>query len=208
MAQETRSNPFGMDADCRNCPALCETRETVVHGYGDVTADFCFVSKRPTRRADATGVPFAGDDEFSSLQRILGRLGLCDLTSDPAEPRLENAYLTSLSRCRHPDRDPTADEITNCEPYLDAEIRMINPHLLVPIGQRALTSLGAEYTTRNPDDLRIEDLHGESIRGRGFELVPLFDPSTATDEEIDDWVRRFAELMAADYRQTKGRRSR
>jgi len=208
MAQETRSNPFGMDEGCRNCSALCETRETVVHGYGDVTADFCFVSERPTEQADETGVPFAGDDDFTPLQRLLARLGLCDLTSDPAEPRLENAYLTTLTRCRHPDRGPTDDEIAACDAYLDAEIRVVNAHVLPPAGQRALTRLGAEYTTRNPEALRIEEHHGESIRGRGFELVPLVDPSTATDDEVDDWVRRFAELMATDYRQTKGRRSR
>ncbi|MFC3958246.1 uracil-DNA glycosylase [Halovivax cerinus] len=197
-----------MDEDCQNCPGLCETRETVVHGYGDVAADFCFVSERPTRRADRTGIPFAGVDDFSRLHRALGRLGLCDLTSDPAAPRLENAYVTALTRCRHPDRGPTDDEVGTCESFLDAEIRMINPQLLVPIGQRALSRLGAEYTTRNPDDLHIDDCHAEPIRGRGFELVPMVAPTAATDERLDDWVVAFAEIMASDYRQTKGRRDR
>lgn len=208
MAQQTRSNPFAMDDSCRNCPALCERRSTVVHGYGDVAADFLVVGERPSARADETGIPFAGDDDFSPLQRALGRLGLCDLTDDSARPQLVNVYLTSLTRCRHPDREPTAEEIENCDSYLDAEVRMINPELLIPVGQRALSRLGAEYTTHSPDELRIEDRHAETIRGRGFELVPMRDPATASDAAIDEWVQSFASIMASDYRQTKGRRER
>ena len=48
MDQETLSNPFGMDESCRNCPALCETRDSVVHGYGDVTADFVGIVDDPS----------------------------------------------------------------------------------------------------------------------------------------------------------------
>ncbi len=208
MDQQTRSNPFGMDEDCRNCPALCETRRTVVHGYGDVEADFLVVGENPTDRADETGVPYAGDGEFSPLARMLTRLGLCDLTSDPARPRLVNVYLTGLTRCRHPDRAPTSDEIDACEPYLDAEIRMINPELLIPVGQRALTRLGSWYTTRSPAELRIDETHASTIRGRGFELVPMLEPTGTSDDERDEWVQSFASIMASDYRQTKGRRER
>ncbi|MFC6769593.1 uracil-DNA glycosylase, partial [Natrinema soli] len=55
--QRSRANPYGMDEECRNCPALCETRTQVVHGYGDVGADFLFVGERPTAHADEAGVP-------------------------------------------------------------------------------------------------------------------------------------------------------
>ncbi|WP_254864833.1 uracil-DNA glycosylase [Halovivax gelatinilyticus] len=196
-----------MDEACRNCPELCDTRTHVVHGYGDVAADFLVIGSEPSEVADRTGVPFAGD-EFSALARMLARLGLCDLTSDPATPRLVDVYLTHLTRCRHPDRPPSDDEIDACEPYLDAEIRMINPELLIPVGQRALSLIGAAYTTRSPDSLRIDDVHATPIRGRGFELVPMCDPATASEDERDEWVHAFAEIMASDYRQTKGRRER
>lgn len=208
MAQQSRSNPFGMDEDCRNCPALADCRTAIAHGYGDVAADFLVVGERPGPRADVTGVPFAGEDEPSPLQRVLGRLGLCALTSDPARPDLANVYLTNLTRCRHPDREPTAEEIEACEPYLDAEVRMINPEILIPVGQRALERITSEYTTLDPDDLDIADRHTETIRGRGFELVPMRDPRGASDDAIDEWVEAFASLMASDYRQTKGRRRR
>ncbi|WP_408960074.1 uracil-DNA glycosylase family protein [Natrinema sp. 74] len=200
-----------MDEECPNCPALCETRTQVVHGYGDVGADFLFVGERPTAQADETGVPFAGAGGSSGddgLRRMLERLGLCAVDSPADRPALENAYLTNLSRCRDPDRRPTDEEIGNCEPYLNAEIRMINPEILVPVGERALAELGTEYTTTPADDLALPDDHARRIRGRGFELVPMIDPRDQTAEQTQAWLEAFVELMASDYRQTKGRRNR
>lgn len=212
--QQTRANPYGMDENCRNCPALCETRTQVVHGYGDVGADFLFVGERPTARADEVGVPFLVDDsEHSdedgiSLRRMLERLGLCDATSPADRPELENVYLTNLTRCRDPDRKPTDEEIGNCEPYLNAEIRMINPEIIVPVGERALSEIGVEYTTTPVEELALESDHATTIRGRGFELVPMIEPRKQTDAQTQAWLERFVELMASDYRQTKGRRER
>ena len=206
--QQTWANPFGMDEKCRNCPALCETRTQVVHGYGDVGADFLFVGERPSPGADEVGVPFAGDELGERLQRILQRLGLCMMGSPLERPEVDNVYLTNLTRCRDPDRRPTDDEVGNCEPYLNAEIRMINPQILIPVGERALTELAEEYTTTSASELDVERDHATTIRGRGFELVPMIDPREQTDEQTQEWVEHFAALMASDYRQTKGRRER
>lgn len=201
-----------MDEECRNCPALCETRTQVVHGYGDVGADFLFVGERPTPRADEVGIPFlVGEDESeggTSLRRMLERLGLCDATSLADRPELENVYLTNLTRCRDPDRKPTDEEIGNCEPYLNAEIRMINPEIIVPIGERALSEIGVEYTTTPVEELSLDSDHATTIRGRGFELVPMIEPREQTDDQTQAWLEHFVELMASDYRQTKGRQER
>ncbi|QCC57647.1 uracil-DNA glycosylase [Natrinema thermotolerans] len=200
-----------MDEDCRNCPALCETRERVVHGYGDVAADFLFVGERPTARADETGVPFAGaggSDGDGGLRRMLERLGLCAVASPADAPALENVYVTHLTRCRDPDRRPTDAEIDTCEPYLSAEIRMINPEILIPVGERTLSELGREYTTTPAADLGFPDAHARRIRGRGFELVPMIEPREQTAEQTQNWLEAFVELMASDYRQTKGRQER
>ncbi|ELZ00341.1 uracil-DNA glycosylase [Natrialba asiatica DSM 12278] len=222
--QQTRANPFSMDEQCRNCPALCETRTQVVHGYGDVGADFLFVGERPSRAADESGVPLvardsaaesgtevdtgADADTADDLRRILERLALCDATSPADQPELENVYLTTLTRCRHPERPPTAEEIDTCEPYLNAEIRMINPEILVPIGDRALSVLGTDYTTTPADELVLPDAHATTIRGRGFELVPMEAPRDRTPAQTQTWIEHFADLMASDYRQTKGRQKR
>ncbi|WP_435349572.1 uracil-DNA glycosylase [Haloarchaeobius sp. HRN-SO-5] len=202
--QDEFANPFGMDDACENC-TLCERRERVVHGYGDVGADFVFVGEGPSGDAERAGVPFAHDERFG---RILQRLGLRRVDDDPAEPSVANVFCTYLTRCRHPDRDPTDGEVATCEPYLNAEIRMINPEILVPVGQRALTELGTEYTTTSAADLDVETHHAEPIRGRGFELVPMRAPEDMTDEHAQTFVENFASLMASDYRQTKGRQER
>jgi len=54
----------------------------------------------------------------------------------------------------------------------------------------------------------LPDDHATRIRGRGFELVPMIDPREQTDEQTQAWLEAFAELMASDYRQTKGRQGR
>ncbi|MCL9813770.1 uracil-DNA glycosylase [Natranaeroarchaeum aerophilus] len=206
--QDVLSNPFGMDEDCRNCPALCETREQVVHGYGDVGGDFLFVGEVSGEGPDRTGVPFTGDETGRALLSILRRLGLCGSEPDSEEPRLGNTFLTYTARCRHPERAPTDEELGNCEPYLNAEIRMINPEIIVPVGERALEEIGTEYTTTPVEELDIVADHASRIRGRGFELMPMIDPDRQTDAQTQAFVEAFAELMASDYRQTKGRRGR
>jgi uracil-DNA glycosylase family 4 len=205
--QLSSSNPFGMDEQCQNCPELCETREGIAHGYGDVGAEFLFVGERPSLGADRTEIPFFGDEHGEAFQAILRALDFATQESGE-EPELKNAFLTLLTRCRHPERAPTDEEIRNCEPYLNAEIRMINPEIIVPVGERALEEIATEYTTTPAEEFDIEEDHATEIRGRGFELVPMIDPAAQTDEQREEFLQAFSELFGRDYRQTKGRQSR
>ncbi|MFB6221447.1 MAG: uracil-DNA glycosylase family protein [Halolamina sp.] len=207
--QDELRNPFSMDEECRNCPALADCRETVVHGYGDVGAEFVFVGESPSAAAEETGVPFTGDAAGRRFQRILNELGFSRSPPEHPEPDLQNAYVTHLTRCRHPDRSATDREVDNCEPFLNAELRMINPHIIVPIGDRALRELAIEYTTRAPDSFDVEAEHATTVRGRGFELVPMLPPAAQTDEQEAAFVEHVLEnVFSRDYRQTKGRRNR
>lgn len=207
--QDTFENPFSMDEDCTNCPVLCETRENLVHGYGDVGAEFLFIGRMPSESADAAGVPFVGDEAGHRLQSILGELGFARSDPETTEPDVQNVFLTYLTRCRHPERPPSDQEVLNCEPYLNAEIRMINPQILVPIGQRTLEELAVEYTTRRPTSFDVDEEHATTIRGRGFELVPMVELERQTDAQTEAFVEHMTEnVFSRDYRQTKGRRSR
>ena len=207
--QEELSNPFGMDETCPNCPELVETREQVVHGYGDVGAEFIFVGEAPTGDgANQTGVPFTGDDRGRKFISILADLGFCESKPTDDEPDLDNVFLTYLARCHHPERPPTDEEVQTCEPYLNAEIRMINPEIIVPVGERALYEITTEYTTKPADSFDVADDHGTEIRGRGFEIVPMIDPADQTEADRETFLKRFSDLLGRDYRQTKGRRSR
>ena len=202
-------NPFGMDEDCTNCSALCETREQVVHGYGDVGAEFVFVGESPGPGADRTGVPFTGDPAGERLQRILGDLGFSRSPPDATTPDLQNAYLTTLTRCRESTRPPTDEEIGACEPFLNAELRMINPEIIVPVGERVFRALAVDYTTRSPDSFDVESEHATTVRGRGFELVPMVRLDAQTDAQTDAFVEHVRDsVFSRDYRQTKGRRGR
>jgi len=204
--QETKANPFGMDEQCQNCPELCESRENVVHGYGDVGAEFIVLGDSPGPGTDESGVPFTDERE----RELLDILAAVDMIDDPdaEEPKLKNAFLTYVTRCRHPDREATDEEVVNCEPYLNSEIRMINPELLLPVGQRSLEELAFEYTTLSADELDIEERHATTIRGRGFEILPMLPPTEQTDEEREAFLDHFSDVLGQDYRQTKGRRGR
>jgi uracil-DNA glycosylase family 4 len=201
--QDELSNPFGMDTECTNCPELVETRERIVHGYGDVGADFVVIGDQPSAAADETGVPFAG--EGSIVWEILDRVGLVEGDPGAAEPEPDEVFLTYVTRCRHPDRGATDEEVTACEAYRSSELRMINPEIIVPVGQRAIEALAFQYTTKSEDELDVAELHATTMRGRGFELVPMLDPSDQTPEQTEAFVEHFADLLGTDYRQTKGR---
>lgn len=207
--QEDLANPFGMDEECRNCPELAACRERVLHGYGDAGAEVLVIGESPTAGAERNGVPFTGDEVGERLQGILGDLGLSNSPPDADEPELQNAYLTYLARCRHPERPATDGEVVNCEPFRNAELRMINPELIVPVGQRALEELAVEYTTRAPESFDADAEHATTVRGRGFELLPMKDLEDLTDADADAFVEHVLEnVFSRDYRQTKGRRSR
>ncbi|WP_299269378.1 uracil-DNA glycosylase [Halorientalis sp.] len=205
--QETVANPFGMDEDCRQCPALCETRTQVVHGYGDVSADFLVLGEAPGPGADATGIPFTGDEDGRTVLSVLADLGFVD-AFDSDEPTVENVFLTGLTRCHTPDRPPSDDEVRNCEGFLTAEVRMINPEVILPVGQRPLEALAYEYTTKRAEDFDVTTDHATTIRGRGFELVPMMAPEEQTDDQRTALLEHLASLLDRDYRQTKGRRNR
>ncbi|WP_144922614.1 uracil-DNA glycosylase [Halorubrum salsamenti] len=207
--QNKLRNPFGMDTDCENCPELCGARDRVVHGYGDVGGEFLVVGARPSAPAETNGVPFTGTGEGERVQSIFADLGFVRSAPDAAEPDVQNVFFTNLTRCRHPDREPTDREIETCEPFLNAEIRMINPQIIVPVGERTLRELAVAYTTRRPDSFDVDAEHATTIRGRGFELVPMKEPAEMTDAEADAFREHMREnVLSRDYRQTKGRRSR
>ncbi|WP_129116381.1 uracil-DNA glycosylase [Halegenticoccus tardaugens] len=207
--QDSLENPFSMDEACTNCPTLCETRANIAHGYGDVGGEFLFVGESPGPGADEAGIPFVGDSAGERLQYVLGELGFSRSPPDATEPDLQNVFLTYLTRCRHPERPPTDDEIGTCEPYLNAEIRMINPEIIVPVGQRPLEALAVEYTTRRPDSFDVDEEHATTIRGRGFELIPMVELDRQTDDRTEAFVEHVkTSVFGRDYRQTKGRRGR
>ncbi len=110
---------------CERCPALVESRSQIVNGVGPDDAALLFVGEGPGASEDEQGEPFVGRSG-SILDEALREEGL-----DRSDVRITNCV-----RCRPPEnRDPTAEELSNCRGYLDAEIAAVDPELVVTLGK-------------------------------------------------------------------------
>lgn len=196
------SNPFGMRPPFDRTPP---GDRTAVFGYGDANADFHLIGDYPGRHGGAeTGVPFTGSDSGRALQDVFREVGF--VSGPPAEPVCENLFCSYVHMCRLPDgRTPTQEEYDDLERYFDAELRAINAHILMPVGEQATDHVLREYTTqRHRIDLDMAALHATEIRGRGFLIVPIREPTEWEDTEREALVARLEAILGRDYRQTKG----
>ncbi len=171
--------------------------EPAVYGYGDANADFHVIgADADTHGGAETGVPFTGSVAGERLQSVLHAVGFAaDPYSD--EPELENCYLSYL---RLSPGDPA-----DLERYIDAELRALNAHILLPVGDDALSYVLREFTTQVrsvPSD--STRLHAGEIRGRGFLVVPVGEPAEWKPGDESALVDRLEALLESDYRQTKG----
>lgn len=197
------SNPFGLVVPDRYAG---EDDPRAVYGYGDVNADFHVIGDRPaTHGGDETGVPFTGTTAGRRLQRVLHEAGFLD-AEYTNRPTARNVYLSYRFAGRRP-RDPTEADYGELERYVDAELRAINAHVLLPVGACAIDHVLESYTTRRrwfPEPIDEPAVHASEVRGRGFLVVPIREPGdwTCTDERAI--VERLETITDRDYRQTKG----
>ena len=116
---------------CRACP-LCERRKQAVPGVGDMDAEWLFIGEGPGAEEDERGEPFVGQ-----AGRLLdAMLGAIDLR------RGDNVYIANAVKCRPPhNRTPERGEIAACLPYLDRQIALVQPQLLIALGRPAAQAL-------------------------------------------------------------------
>ena len=170
-------------AGCTRC-RLYQSRTQVVFGQGDPHADLMFVGEAPGFHEDRQGVPFVGPSG-QLLNRLLEGIGL----------RRQDVYIANLVKSRPPNnRDPQPDEIAACRPWLDAQIRLVDPKVVVTLGNFAAKTL-LETTTG------ITRLRGRTYPFQGRVLLPTFHPAAALHAQ----GRRTAgpsplEAMEADFR--------
>ena len=121
-------------ADVAACTAceLCKTRQRTVPGVGDTRAEWLFVGEAPGAEEDAKGEPFVGQ-AGRLLDNMLAALGM---------RRERNVYIANVLKCRPPgNRAPTPLETESCRVYLDRQIGLIRPRLIVALGRSAATTL-------------------------------------------------------------------
>ncbi len=110
---------------CTRCPALCESRSRIVNGAGAEDAALVFVGEGPGAQEDEQGEPFVGRSG-SVLDAALDERGLSR----------DEVRITNCVRCRPPDnRDPHTDELANCRDYLERELDLVDPDLVVTLGK-------------------------------------------------------------------------
>ncbi|WP_435363780.1 uracil-DNA glycosylase family protein [Haloarchaeobius sp. DYHT-AS-18] len=200
------SNPFDFKPPARFL--LADGGPESVPGYGDANADFHVIGDHAgVHGGQSTGVPFTTSLAGQRLQRVLHDAGfLKDEYADAPVP--DNLYLNYLFFPRLPTgATPTEEDYWELERYFDSELRAINAHILLPVGETAIDHVVREYTTlrhRFPDSLDVDAMHAMEIRGRGFMVVPIKDPAEWEDEEEAALRERLLAILDSDYRQTKG----
>lgn len=145
---------------CNAC-RLHETRTQAVFGVGDRQADWLFVGEGPGAEEDRLGEPFVGQ-AGKLLDNMLAAISL---------KRGSNVYIANTVKCRPPgNRNPEADEMAACEPYLTRQIALIQPRLIVALGKVAAQRLLGT-------DASIASLRGRLHDVDGIPLIVTYHPA-------------------------------
>jgi len=146
--------------ECRRC-GLCEQRKQAVFGVGDESASWLFVGEGPGAEEDEKGEPFVGQ-AGKLLDSMLGAVGL---------QRGREVYIANVVKCRPPgNRVPAPEEAMACAGFLDRQVDLIRPRLIVALGRTAAIRLtGAEAS--------LASLRGRVHAYRGIPLVITYHPA-------------------------------
>ncbi len=146
--------------DCTACRLRAGCKQTVL-GVGDEKADWLFVGEGPGADEDAKGEPFVGQ-AGKLLDNMLMAIKL---------KRGNNVYIGNIVKCRPPgNRTPAADEIASCMPYLQRQIELIKPRLIVALGKTAATALLHR-------DATLSSLRGRLHDFQGIPLIVTYHPA-------------------------------
>ncbi len=145
---------------CTGCP-LHARRTQAVPGVGDRQADWLFVGEGPGAEEDQRGEPFVGQ-AGKLLDAMLASIGLS---------RGNNVYIANAVKCRPPgNRTPEAAEIAACQPYLERQIALIQPRIIVALGRPAAQSLLGQ-------ELKINAARGRLFEQAGIPVVVTYHPA-------------------------------
>jgi DNA polymerase len=143
------------------CPNLAKTAKHLVFGEGPASAKVVFVGEAPGKHEDESGRPFVGA-AGRFLNEMLESIGL----------KRADVYITSILKYRPPkNRDPKSAEKEAFWPYLQAQLEVINPKLVVTLGRHS--------TNCFLPDLQIGKAHGQPQRYKKWAILPLYHPAAA-----------------------------
>ena len=147
-------------SSCQRC-RLAETRTCAVPGEGRSNAPLVVIGEGPGRHEDEQGRPFVGASG-KLLTRMLQRVGLTR----------QDVFITNVVKCRPPgNRDPLPDEIAACRPFLDRQLALIQPELVITLGRFSMARFWAGQS--------ITRVHGQLMQVEGYTCAPMFHPAAA-----------------------------
>ncbi|PIW40029.1 MAG: uracil-DNA glycosylase [Chloroflexi bacterium CG15_BIG_FIL_POST_REV_8_21_14_020_46_15] len=147
-------------ASCQDCE-LAKHRNKVVPGEGPEDADLLFIGEAPGWNEDQQGRPFVGA-AGGFLDQLLASIGL----------RREQVYIANVIKCRPPqNRDPLPDEIQACSKWLDHQVEIIQPRVIVTLGRYSL----AKYFPGES----IGKIHGKPRKQNDIIYYPMYHPAAA-----------------------------
>ena len=175
---------------CRRCK-LCEARTNIVFGSGNPSAGLVVIGEGPGADEDAQGLPFVG----RAGQLLTRMLASVDLTRD-------EVYICNTVKCRPPgNRNPEADELAACRPFLDAQLAAIRPKVVLALGSVATQAL---LQTKEPIGKLRGRLHpfGDAV------LVPTFHPAFLLRNPGPEYRRMAWDDLKLAKREYDARRAR
>ncbi|MFM0740976.1 uracil-DNA glycosylase family protein [Paraburkholderia xenovorans] len=166
-------------ANCRLC-RLCEKRTNTVFGVGDREADWMLIGEAPGENEDRLGEPFVGQ-AGKLLDNMLRSLTLA---------RDANVYIANVIKCRPPgNRNPEPDEVARCEPYLQRQVSLVKPKLIVALGRFAAQSLLKTESS-------ISSLRGRVHEYEGVPVIVTYHPAYLL-RSLPDKAKAWADLCLA-----------
>jgi DNA polymerase-3 subunit alpha len=158
---------------CKKC-GLCKTRKNVVVGRGSQTPKIVIIGEAPGEAEDVAGKPFVGRSGML-LDRCISENGI------------KNFCILNIIKCRPPEnRKPTSEEVAACKPWLDQQLELLNPEIIVCLGATALNFFFPGK--------KISEAIGQTLKDdQGRRFVGLFHPSYALRGaiKIEDYVKSF-----------------
>ena len=152
-----------LNSECVECTScnLSKTRKNVVVGKGNESAQVVIIGEGPGEQEDITGLPFVGR---------AGKMLDTALSSVDIDP-LEDCYITNIVKCRPPNnRKPSAVESEACMPWLNEQINLLKPKIIILAGSTAVQSfLGINEP--------ISKIRGQWIEKDNIKYMPIFHPS-------------------------------
>jgi len=181
-SQETLGAVREWIGDCQRCK-LAKGRKNIVFGQGNPRAELMFVGEAPGAEEDEQGLAFVGR-AGQLLTKIIEAIGL----------RREDVFIANVLKCRPPqNRNPEPDEITSCQPFLERQIEVIRPKVIVGLGK-----FGGQWLLKTAEPI-------SRIRGRvgdynGIKAIPTYHPAfllrnPAAKKEVWEDMKVVRELL-------------